>query len=37
VCERVLTLSQPSCQALKRILEHQAAAGKASAAAECGR
>jgi len=30
----VLTLSQPSYQALKRILEHQAAAGKASAAAD---
>jgi transposase len=33
-CERVLTLSQPSYQALKRILEHQAATGKASGAAD---
>jgi len=33
-CERVLTLSQPSYQALKRVLAHQAAAEKASAAAD---
>ena len=33
-CERVLTLSQPSYQALKRVLAHQAAAGEASAAAD---
>jgi transposase len=33
-CEKVLTLSQPSYQALKRILEHHAAAEKASAAAD---
>ncbi len=32
-CEKVLTLSQPSYQALKRILEHTTAAQKASAAA----
>ncbi|MGH8327642.1 MAG: hypothetical protein ACRET2_12850, partial [Steroidobacteraceae bacterium] len=36
-CERVLTLSQPSYQALKRILEHQAAAGEANAAADKAR
>ena len=36
-CEKVLTLSQPSYQALKRILEHQAAAGKAGAAADQAR
>jgi transposase len=33
-CEKVLTLSQPSYQALKRILERQAAAENASAAAD---
>ena len=33
-CEKVLTLSQPSYQALKRILEHTTAAQKASAAAD---
>jgi hypothetical protein len=33
-CEKVLTLSQPSYQALKRILEHSAAAEKTSAAAD---
>lgn len=33
-CEQVLTLSRPSYQALKRILERQAAAVEASAAAE---
>jgi transposase len=33
-CEKVLTLSQPSYQALKRILEHYTAAQKASAAAD---
>ena len=33
-CEKVLTLSQPSYQALKRILEHCTAASKASAAAD---
>lgn len=32
-CEKVLTLSQPSYQALKRILEHTTAVRKASAAA----
>ena len=36
-CEKVLTLSQPTYQALKRILEHQTAAGKASAAADQAR
>ncbi|MBV8806388.1 MAG: hypothetical protein JO042_15130, partial [Sinobacteraceae bacterium] len=33
-CEQVLRLSQPSYQALKRILERQAAAKEASAAAD---
>ena len=33
-CEKVLRLSRPSYQALKRILEHQAAGQKAGAAAE---
>jgi transposase len=33
-CEKVLTLSQPSYQALKRILEHYTEAQKASAAAD---
>jgi hypothetical protein len=33
-CEKVLTLSQPSYQALKRILEHYTAVQKASAAAD---
>ncbi|MGH8139147.1 MAG: IS21 family transposase [Steroidobacteraceae bacterium] len=32
-CERVLTLSRPSYQALKRVLEHHAATEEASAAA----
>lgn len=36
-CEKVLTLSQPSYQALKRILERQAEAQKASAAADKAR
>jgi transposase len=33
-CERVLTLSQPSYQALKRVLEHYAAQHEARAAAD---
>jgi hypothetical protein len=33
-CEKVLTLSQPSYQALRRILEHYTAVQKASAAAD---
>jgi transposase len=33
-CEKVLTLSQPSYQALKRILEHYTAHSKSSAAAD---